>query len=250
MIICLHKKLDYNIIIEDLCKFFCAKIYFMLDFFGAYSGIDLLIVLLAYTLAVLCAIIPHELAHGFMAERCGDDTPRLSGRLSFNPKKHLDLIGTICLLLFRFGWAKPVPVNINNFKERKKGLFLVSIAGVITNLTIAFFAIALYRITYFIPAQVYTIVGLNYLIWFIKYFLIYVAIINISLMIFNLIPIFPLDGFNLVASLSKNSAKFVAHMQKNAIIYTIILIFACNIFISPIVNLFFDKFLYFWFAVL
>jgi Zn-dependent protease len=77
-----------------------------------------------------------------MAQRCGDDTPRLSGRLTLNPAKHLDLLGTVCLLLFGFGWAKPVPVNINNFKEKKKGLFLVSIAGVTTNLIIAFFAIA------------------------------------------------------------------------------------------------------------
>lgn len=218
----------------------------MLNFLEAFSGIDLLIILLAYALAVLCAIIPHEVAHGLMAQRCGDDTPRLSGRLTLNPAKHLDLVGTMCLLLVGFGWAKPVPVNINNFKERKKGLFLVSVAGVITNLIIAFFAVALLRLTYFIPLQAFNIIGLNYVLWFIEYFLMYLAIINISLMIFNLFPIYPLDGFNLVTSLSNNSAKFVAHMQKNALIYSIILIVVCNKILSPIVSLIFNNFLYFW----
>ena len=225
----------------------------MLNFLKNYSGVELLIVLIAYILAVLCAIVLHELAHGLMAQRCGDDTPRLSGRLTLNPAKHLDLLGTVCLLLFGFGWAKPVPVNINNFKERKKGLFLVSIAGVTTNLIIAFFAIAFsvglaFISVNFMEAMLASSI-LYYVIMFFSNFFQYLAIINIALMIFNLFPIYPLDGFNIVTSLSSYSNKFVLHMQRYSLIYSIILIFSCDWFLSPAVNWIYEKFLSFWFLV-
>ena len=93
------------------------------------------------TIAVLVAIIPHEMAHGYAAYLCGDETAKNDGRLSLNPLHHLDPIGTICLIFFKFGWAKPVMINPNNFRDRKKGTFFVSIAGVLTNFILAIISV-------------------------------------------------------------------------------------------------------------
>ena len=94
-------------------------------------------VLLFFLLALpgrLLAISAHEAAHGWVAARCGDPTARLMGRVSLNPLKHFDLVGTICLLLFGFGWAKPVPVNPNNFRNYRSDDLKVSLAGITMNL--------------------------------------------------------------------------------------------------------------------
>ena len=90
-----------------------------------------LIIFITFSLAVIIALTSHEFAHAFMAYKLGDKTPKVEGRLTLNPMAHFDIKGLICFLFLGFGWAKPVPVNPNNFKERKKGLFLVSISGVV-----------------------------------------------------------------------------------------------------------------------
>lgn len=95
------------------------------------------IVYMAYTAVVfLLSLILHECAHGWMALRCGDPTAKMLGRLSLNPARHLDPIGTICMFLFGFGWAKPVPVNPRNFRDYRRDDFLVSIAGIVVNLSL------------------------------------------------------------------------------------------------------------------
>ena len=87
---------------------------------------------------MLLAIICHECAHGYVSDRLGDPTPRMSGRLTLNPFKHLDPLGTLCLLIFHMGWANPVPINPYYYKDRKKGIILVSLAGPAVNLLLAF----------------------------------------------------------------------------------------------------------------
>ena len=131
---------------------------------------------------LLYSVILHELAHGWVAYRMGDSTAKWQGRLSLNPLKHLDPIGTLMLFLFGFGWAKPVPVNFNNLRDTRKGLILVSSAGIITNMFLAFLAFFLYRFLSPEPSGV-----LSTLLY-------YLAQINIILAAFNLIPIPPLDG--------------------------------------------------------
>jgi Zn-dependent protease len=131
---------------------------------------------------LLYSIIIHELAHGWVAKKMGDATAEWLGRLSLNPVKHLDPIGTLMLFFFGFGWAKPVPVNFNNLHDPRKGLILVSAAGIVANTILAFLALLLLRI--FNPAPF----GAFYI------FLFYMAQINIMLAAFNLIPIPPLDG--------------------------------------------------------
>ncbi len=131
---------------------------------------------------LLYSVILHELAHGWVAYRMGDPTAKWQGRLSLNPLRHLDPVGTLMLFLFGFGWAKPVPVNFSNLHDTRKGLILVSSAGIITNMLLAFLAFFLYRLLSPEPSGV-----LSTLLY-------YLAQINIILASFNMIPIPPLDG--------------------------------------------------------
>jgi len=131
---------------------------------------------------LLYAIIFHELAHGWVAYRMGDSTAKSLGRLSLNPLKHLDPVGTIMLFIFGFGWAKPVPVNFNNLRDKRKGMIWVSSAGIIANMVLAFTALFLDQLLSPSPSSM------------IAQLLYYFAKINIILAAFNLIPLPPLDG--------------------------------------------------------
>ena len=140
---------------------------------------------LAFILLALCllySIIIHELAHGWVAYKMGDPTAKWMGRLSLNPLKHLDPIGTIMLFVFGFGWAKPVPVNFNNLRQERKGLIFVSAAGITANIILAFIALFIKESISLSPLNQFSQV------------LDYLAGINIMLASFNLIPIPPLDG--------------------------------------------------------
>ena len=139
---------------------------------------------------LLYSIIIHELAHGWVADKMGDSTARWLGRLSLDPRKHLDPIGTLMLFIFGFGWAKPVPVNFNNLHSQRKGMILVSAAGIVANTILAFIALLLLRLLN--PAPFGAVAT----------FLIYMAQINIMLAAFNLIPIPPLDGSKILMGFS------------------------------------------------
>jgi Zn-dependent protease len=144
---------------------------------------------------LLYAIIFHELAHGWVAYLMGDPTAKSLGRLSLNPLKHLDPMGTIMLFIFGFGWAKPVPVNFNNLRDRHKGMILVSAAGIITNMLLALSALFLNRLLSLplssMPAKL----------------LYYFAQINIILAAFNLIPLPPLDGSKILMGFSSSNVQ-------------------------------------------
>jgi Zn-dependent protease len=131
---------------------------------------------------LLYSIIFHELAHGWVAYKMGDPTAKLLGRLSLNPLKHLEPIGTLMLFVFGFGWAKPVPVNFMNLRGPRKGFVMVSAAGVIANTLLAFAAFFTQRLLMPPPSGI--LAPLLY----------YLAQVNIMLAAFNLIPIPPLDG--------------------------------------------------------
>lgn len=148
-----------------------------------------------YTLPVLFIAFPvHECAHALVAYALGDRTAKWQGRLTLDPLKHLDPMGTICLILFRFGWAKPVPVNPNNFKNPRVGMALTSIAGPLSNLLMAFLSLVLLRVVQVAPAmQGASGVGAT-LVTVLVNLLTVSAEINTGLFLFNLIPIPPLDG--------------------------------------------------------
>ena len=176
-----------------------------------------LIIFLTFTFAVVFSLTIHEYAHSLMAYKLGDDTPKKLGRLTVNPMAHFDTFGLISFLFLGFGWAKPVPINPFNFKNVKRDTFLVSIAGILANLicAFAFYPIALVLV-YF--------AGNSNFVQVMSTLFIYLYQINLVFMVFNLLPIYPLDGFNAVASHLKYTNPFVQFMLKYGMFILIIVI--------------------------
>ncbi len=150
-------------------------------------------------LAVLIILTIHEYFHAYAAYKLGDGTAKACGRLTLNPIKHIDPIGAVCLLLFKIGWAKPVPINARNFKKPKRDFAICALAGPLSNLVFAFFSAFLYlfltrifRGVEFESDFLFNLVG-NLLL-----FLYLFHSINIGIAIFNLIPVPPLDGSRLL----------------------------------------------------
>ena len=156
---------------------------------------SILYLMFGYAALILLILPVHELAHAFAAHLCGDDTAKWHGRLTLNPFKHLDVWGTVMMLTVGIGYAKPVPVNPRNFGKYKRDMILVALAGPLSNLLMAVAAVAVFRVSLFFVTD---IVVLNAL-WLILIKVI--ASVNISLMVFNLLPIPPLDGSRLWSSL-------------------------------------------------
>jgi len=142
--------------------------------------------------AILVALSFHEWAHAYSAYRLGDPTAYNMGRMTINPLAHLDLVGFLMLVLVRFGWAKPVPVSIRNFKNPRKDEVIVSLAGVATNLALAFVSLGVSIVVTDVAG--YHNAALNTILF--NFFF-----INIGLCVFNLLPIPPLDGYRVVAAL-------------------------------------------------
>jgi Zn-dependent protease len=163
---------------------------------------------------LLYSIIFHELAHGWVAYLMGDPTAKSLGRLSLNPLKHLDPMGTIMLFIFGFGWAKPVPVNFNQLRDRHKGMILVSAAGIITNMLLAFIALFLSRLLSLSPSSMPAVL------------LYYFAQINIILAAFNLIPLPPLDGSKILMGFaSPNVQNFLFRIERYGFFIIIALLY-------------------------
>ena len=167
-------------------------------------------IFLGYLFAFLIALILHEVAHGFVAYKCGDPSAKIAGRLSLNPIKHLDPLGTLCFMIAPFGWAKPVPVNPFNYRNFKKGNFFVSIAGVTVNLCLAIiFSLCFFFVDKYMGGDISNL-GL-YLVY---HFFFFATIVNIVLMLFNLLPIFPLDGYNVLVSFTKPTNGYMRFMRQ------------------------------------
>lgn len=153
---------------------------------------DITTILLS-ALAALVALTIHEFAHGYVAYKLGDDTAKSLGRLSLNPIKHLDPFGALCMVLFHFGWAKPVPINPRNFKNPRRGFAITACAGPLTNIIVGFFTAFLYLLCLYNIKETDSLF-LNNLQVNTTLFLMYFFSINIGLGIFNLIPVPPFDG--------------------------------------------------------
>ncbi len=184
---------------------------------GSGSFAMVLALILAYIFAIVISFGLHEFAHAFCAYKLGDPTPKAMGRLTINPLKHLDPFGLFAFLFIGFGWAKPVEVNPLNFKKYKRDMFLVSIAGVLTNLILAFVFSGIFFF-FFNNVATYTPAGelyySNSLLYFVHYFLELSVSLNIALLVFNLIPVYPLDGFNAIRALTRPNNGFVNFMFK------------------------------------
>ena len=145
----------------------------------------------------LITLSVHECAHGYAAYKMGDPTARNFGRLTLNPFKHLDLYGTVCMILFRFGWAKPVPINARNFKDPRKGMAITAAAGPVSNLILAFLAAICIKLLALLANTLIPQFQNDVLFYFFYYLILFFElfhILNLSLCVFNLIPLPPLDG--------------------------------------------------------
>ncbi len=154
-------------------------------------------------LALVFALVLHELAHAAAALLFGDDTAKRMGRLTLNPLAHLDPLGTLLLLFMGFGWAKPVPINPLRFRNYRLGLFVVSIAGILVNLVLAVLAVLLLKALFArFPREVFAAFqGANTLVGSLALAVYYFASLNLVLAVFNLLPIPPLDGSKILQSL-------------------------------------------------
>ena len=152
--------------------------------------------------ASLLCITFHETCHGLAAYRLGDNTAKRMGRLSLNPLKHVDLMGLIMMALFRFGWAKPVPVDMRNFKNPKAGMALTALAGPVSNVVLAYAAVVLCNFVMFLADRL----GRTWLLLALAQFFVYVEIISAGLAVFNVFPIPPLDGSKVLFALLSDRA--------------------------------------------
>ena len=163
-------------------------------------------VLLLIPLRLLARVV-HECSHGYISTKLGDPTPRIQGRLTLNPLVHLDLFGTILMLLTGFGWARPVEVNPMYYNDRKKGMALVAIAGPLSNLLLAIVSLLIYFI-FFVVIQLANISVAPSVIGFVGTICSYSAQVNLCFMVFNLIPIPPLDGSRVLGMFLSNRAYY------------------------------------------
>jgi Zn-dependent protease len=173
--------------------------------------------------AVLITLTVHEYFHGYAAYKLGDHTAKHLGRLTLNPIRHIDPIGALCMLLFRFGWAKPVPINARNLSHPRRDIAIISLAGPLSNLVLSIFSAFLYLLTYTLlrgisfSNEFLLAVAQNSLD-----FLFIFHSVNIGIAIFNLIPIPPLDGSKILAILLPPKAYF-AVMRRERTIYFVLL---------------------------
>ncbi len=155
------------------------------------SFFDALIIVGMYAIILFVALPFHEMAHAFMANKLGDSTARWNGRLTMNPLRHLDILGSAMILIVGIGYAKPVPVNPNNFRNPRKGMALTALAGPVSNLIMAILGVLIYRLCTFVVHDIQALLLLH--LAFVQIF----AGINIGLAVFNILPIPPLDGYRI-----------------------------------------------------
>lgn len=182
--------------------------------------------------AILIAISFHECAHGYMAYLLGDTTAKNSGRLSLNPIHHMDIMGTICMLLTGFGWAKPVPVNPMFFKKPKEGMSLVGLAGPLSNLILA----ALTTILYALLLRFNLLGGSKITDYFVNFIEMMIGL-NIGLAVFNLIPIPPLDGSKILAFVLPDRWYYKLMMYERYAMPLLLLLLYFNILTIPLYTL-------------
>ncbi|MBE7062579.1 MAG: site-2 protease family protein [Clostridia bacterium] len=209
--------------------------------FGSY---DLRTMLLRLPIVFL-AITVHECAHGYVAYLLGDRTAKMYGRLTLNPLHHMDIMGVLCMVLFGFGWAKPVPVNPQYFKNPKGGMSLVGLAGPLSNFLMA----AIFSVLYGLLARFFP-TSESFVVEFFSNLLAVGIMLNIGLGIFNLIPIPPLDGSKILAYFLPNRWYYKLMEYERYAMPVLILLLFLGILDRPLTFLQTHVFAVFWKLIL
>lgn len=189
--------------------------------------------ILARLIALVCVFSPHEFAHAFVAYKNGDPTAKIRGRMTLNPFRHLDPVGYVLCAAVGFGWAKPVPIDPYNFKNYKRGMFTTAVAGVITNYIVAFFAYMFFvialRIFVIVPA---TVMPVYYVEYFVETTFFMIFAYSLYSVVFNLLPLYPLDGFRVVEAFTRQVNpvhRFLRNYGQVILIILVVEAFICNI---------------------
>ena len=189
----------------------------------------------------MLAIVCHEVSHGYVAWRFGDPTARMMGRLTLNPLKHIDIIGTLMIFFVGIGWAKPVPVVFENLHNPKRDMIWVAAAGPITNITLAIFSAFSLRGIVSVGNPATSVSSISMILEPLVMMLAFSVYINLLLAIFNMIPVPPLDGGRVLAGLLPyRQAAALARIEPYGMIIIILLVFFTNIFsyiISPLLRI-------------
>ena len=191
---------------------------------------SILMQILATLFVIFCILPLHEFAHGWMAERLGDRTARAAGRLTLNPLASLDPMGALFLLLFGFGWAKPVPVYARYFKNPKRDMAITALAGPVSNLLASLIGAILYyalMLTVLPSAPEMVFTGVT------SFFNAYI-VINVALPAFNLLPIPPLDGSRIVSAFLPDRLMFAYYRYQNVIVMVLFLLLFSGVLSRPL----------------
>ncbi len=202
----------------------------ILDLLRGNFSMDLVIRLLARLFVMFCVLPIHEYAHALVADKLGDKTARLSGRLTLNPLAHIDPFGALLIIIAGFGYAKPVPVNPRNFKDAKGGMALTAVAGPVSNLIMSFLFMLCFCAVYrFAP------VTEGSFSFALAQFFLYASQINVSLAVFNLIPVPPLDGSRILRLLIPDRVYYekIARYEQY-FVYAILLLVLVGVLDTPI----------------
>jgi len=178
--------------------------------------------IVALLMALFVAIPFHEFAHAWVAKKQGDYTAVAYKRCTPRALAHFDFIGFLMMMFFGFGWAKPVPVNPNNYKNGRKSQFLVSIAGIVMNLLLGIIFLFIYMLIFKIDSLFYV---RSYYGYMLEMFLVYSFSLNFGLAIFNLLPIYPFDGYNIIDSMCRYENAYLKFAKRYSSILLILVIF-------------------------
>lgn len=179
---------------------------------------------------VFCCLPIHELAHGWVANLLGDNTAKNQGRLTFNPLAHLNPIGTIMIFLFGIGYANPVPINPNNFKNPKQGMALTALAGPVSNVLLGFISVFFcYAIQKFTGYQAGGSIGSA-----VAAFFYFAAYVNVTLAVFNLLPIPPLDGSKVLAAVLPDKAYYKYMQYERYVMLAVLILLFTGVLDRPI----------------
>ena len=194
---------------------------------GANINYLTVIINLLSSIAVVFLTMPvHEFAHAFVADKLGDPIPRYTGRLTINPFKHIDYTGAAFIILFGFGWAKPVQVNTRYFNNPKRDMAITALAGPVSNILMSFILLIIRNTFLLIPGvSYYSMISL---------FLTFIAEINVYLAVFNLIPVPPLDGSRLLSAFLPYKYYYALMRYERYIFYGILLLLFTGVLSGPI----------------